>query len=174
MKKSLTTHKGTYIELMFHIRISVLVSRLVANQTAQKSAQNRQKMTKIGTLSLVSRVTRALIIKLDYLIKNLISYQELDKILLSKQISWKNIEHSLTCPLKTSKINNFCLSPLEKRSHDSSLRALSSMKFFWKLSNRIISTRLKIICRVSLNVKISYRQLIGFFLNFAWSLRFIK
>ena len=46
------------------------------------------------------------------------------------KISWKNIENSLRYALKTSKIENFRLPPVEKRSRDNFLGPVEPWIFF--------------------------------------------
>ena len=72
--------------------------KVCAKTNNSKNAQNPQKTATIGTLSLVFRVSRAPIIKMWCL------SQQLDKILLPKKISRRNIEKSPRYSQKTSKI----------------------------------------------------------------------
>ena len=107
--------------------------------------KNVKKMAKIGTLSLVSRLTRVLI-------KQNVNVCHKKSIRPCYHINFmKNIDNSITHDIKSSKIADICLPSVEQRLHDNYLGPLELGNILKKLANRILIARYKnhkhLICR---------------------------
>ena len=112
--------------------------KVCAKTNNSKNAQNPQKTATIGTLSLVFRVSRAPIIKMWCL------SQQLDKILLPKKISRRNIEKSPRYSQKTSKIMDILYTtPPIMVMWQRLPELIKFWKLFKKLSKRILITLAK-------------------------------
>ena len=112
-QKSFIARKSIQIRLIFSKKSISQVKGLCQNRQLEK-CQRSLKMAKIGTLSLVSRLTRGITSKL-LMFPVRTCYHE-DFI--------KNIDNSLKYALKNPKITNFCVLTVKKRSCDSFLGQL--------------------------------------------------
>ena len=101
MKKSLTTPESIHIELIFRKKIVSQAEGLCQNKQLE-NAPNRQKTAKIGTLSLISRLTGAPIVKILMFVTTT-SYQKRFHKEISKlaQIFSKNLEIHGLCTIRS-------------------------------------------------------------------------